>query len=523
MIGRKRGTQGPSSETSLAVRWGEWAARHRWKVLAVWGALLLASAAAYPHLVNSLAPPDYSVTGSDSDKVADTIESDFTAAGAEQDVVVFKSETLTIEDPGYQEVVDRVTAAGREQPGVVYALGPTEPGAQGQVSADGTAALTGLGLSGDDRERADRAESIQDAVAETAGDGPVEAYLTGFSPSSNDLTEVETADTERAESFGLPVAFIVLLLALAAVVAASVPLLTAVISLTFTLGVLSLLITVTPFEADAFLLSIVTMIGVGVAIDYSLFVLTRFREELARGEHERRPDAVAHATGIAMTTSGRTIAFSGVIVMISLLSLFVVKSPMFQGIALGAALVVSCTLVTAWTMLPAFLAALGDRVNRWSLPERFQPAEEEEGAAVRPGGWERWARTVLAHSWLGIPAAALLILFALPTLIIKLGIDMGLSAVADSPSGKAEIILADSFTEGVMSPVQILVSHEGPGRLSAADLTTIDELTTSLSKDPRVTDVYSISELLRQTTGDVSPQALAALEQEPAARDILAQ
>jgi putative drug exporter of the RND superfamily len=523
MIGRKRGTPAPSSETSVAVRWGEWVARHRWKVLAVWGALLVASAAAYPHLVNSLVPSDYSVTGSDSDEVANTIEADFTAAGAEQDVVVFESDKLTIRDAAYQEVVNRVSAAVRDKPGVAYVLGPTDPGAQGQVSADGHAALTGLGLNGDDRERADRVEDIQDAVAEAAGDGPVEANLTGYSPSANDLTEVENADVERAESFGVPVAFIVLLLALAAVVAASVPLITAVISLTFTLGVLSLLITVTPFEADSFLLSIVTMIGVGVSIDYSLFVLARFREELARGEHEGRPDAVAHATGVAMTTSGRTIAFSGTIVMISLLSLFVVKSPLFQGIALGAVLVVACTLVTAWTMLPALLAALGERVNKWSLPQRFQPAEEEEGAAARPGGWERWARTVLAHPWLAIPAAALLVLFALPTLNIKLGIDLGLSAVADTPSGKAEIVLEESFSPGVLSPIQILASHEGPGRLSASDLTTIDELTTSLSKDPRVADVYSISELLGQTTGEVSPEALAALEQDPAVRTFLAQ
>jgi RND superfamily putative drug exporter len=498
-------------------------ARRRWWVLSVWGVLLVAAALSYPHLVSSLVPSDYSVTGSDSDEVADLIETDFSAAGAEQDVIVFDSNTLTIRDAAYVKVVNRVLASVQDQAGVASLLGPTDPGARGQVSEDGHAALAALGLSGNDRQRADRASDLQDAIESAAAAGPVEANLTGFSPSANDLTEVENADVERAESFGIPVAFIVLLLALGAVVAASVPLLTAVVSLTATLGVISALVALTAFEADAFMLSIVTMIGVGVAIDYTLFVLSRFREELTRAQREGRPNPVPHAVGTAMTTSGRTIAFSAAIVMISLCSLLVVNSPLFRAISAGAVLVVACTLVTAWTMLPALLAALGERVNRWAMPRRFRPAEAEEGAPERESGWTRWARTVLAHPWLAAPAAVLLILFALPTFGIKVGIDLGLAAISDTPSGKAEVVLAEEFSPGAMSPVQILASHQGSGELSAQDLSTIDRFTTALSKDTRVADAYSISVLLKETVGEVSPQALARLEQDPAAKSLLAQ
>lgn len=503
------------------MRWGVGVARRRWWVLSVWGVLVVAAALAYPHLISSLVASDYSVTGSDSQQVAQLIETDFAAAGAEQDVIVFNSDTLTIADAGYLAVVNQVLASVKGQPGVASVLGPTDPGAQGQVSADGHAALASLGLSGNDRERGDRARSLQDVVASAAGDGPVEAYLTGYSPAANDLTDVENADVERAESFGIPVAFVVLLLALGALVAAFVPLLVALTSLMATFGILSALTTVTTF--DAFLISIVTMIGVGVAIDYSLFVLSRFREELVRAEAEGRPDPVPSAVGVAMTTSGRTILFSGTIVMISLFSLFVVNAPIFHGIAEGAVLVVACTLVTAWTMLPALMAALGDRVNRWALPKRYQPAELQDGGSEQHSAWARWARTVLAHPWLAIPAAALLLLFATPLFGIELGIDLGLAAVSDTPSGKAEIILTDSFTPGVLSPVQILASHEGDGALSAQDLATIDQFTTSVSQDERVAAAYSIATMLRQTTGEVSPQALALLEQDPAMATLLAQ
>jgi RND superfamily putative drug exporter len=116
----------------------------------------------------------------------------------------------------------------------------------------------------------------------------------------------------------------------------------------------------------------------------------------------------------------------------------------------------------------------------------------------------------------------LLVVFALPTFGIKLGIDLGLSAVSDTPSGKGELVLARSFSPGVLSPVQILASHQGSGELSAKDLSTIDRFTTSLLKDPRVVQVYSISQLLRQTQGEVSPQALARLEQDPTLKPLVA-
>ena len=510
----------PRSRPSLAVRWGTWVARHRWWVLSVWAVVLVVAALSYPHLLKSLSASDYSVTGSDSAKVANLIESDFKAAGNEQDVIVFDSKTLTIKDSGYTKAVDQVLAAVRDEPGVVALLGPTDPGAQGQVSKDGHAALATVGLSGNDRQRGARASHLQDVVASAAGTGPVEAYLTGYSPAANDLTTVETADTERAESIGLPVAFVVLLLALAAVVAALVPLGMALISLLVTFGVLSGLVTVTNF--DAFLLSIVTMLGVGISIDYSLFILSRFREELARGRREGRADPVPAAVGKAMATSGKTILFSGTIVMISMFSLFAVNSPLFREIAVGAALVVACTLITAWTMLPALLAALGGRVNRWALPKRLQPAEDV-GSPGHPSGWARWARTVLAHPWLALPAAALLIVFTLPVFGIKLGIDLGISAISGTPSGKGEVILSQKFSPGVLSPIQILASHQGSGSLSGSDLASIDKLTTTLAHDKRVDAAYSISTLLQQTTGQVSTQALAKLEKDPAMAALLNQ
>ncbi len=521
LVPPKKKTEAPPSRPSFPSRWGAWMARHRWWVLAFWGVLLLAAVLSYPRLLSSLVATDYSVTGSESQRVAQLLESDFSAAGAEQDVVVFDSAKLTIKDAEYQQAVNKVLTQVRKQPGVVSVLGPTDPGAQGQVSADGHAALATLGLSGDDRQRADQASDLQDVVASAAGTGGVQAYLTGFSPQANDITEVENKDIERAESIGIPVAFVVLLVALGTVVSAFIPLFMAVSGLMATLFVLALFSVVREF--DAFLLSIITMIGIGIGIDYSLFVLSRFREELARRRREGHPDPVPAAVGASMATSGLTIAFSGTIVAVSLLSLFVVQSPIFRQIATGTVLVVLCTMAAAWTLLPALLGALGGRVNRWGLPRRWQPAEPYEETVVTSNGWAKWARIVLARPWLALPALALLVLFALPAAGLKLGIDLGMSALSDMPTGKAQAVLDRSFSPGAMSPIQVLASHQGSGALSQADLNTIDKFTTATAKDPRAAGAYSITTILKEATGEVSPQALAQLQQNPDAKTLVDQ
>jgi RND superfamily putative drug exporter len=488
-------------------------ARHRRLVIVLWLLALAASGAAYPWLQHRLGAPAYGVTGSQSASVDAMLSRYFSGRGTEQDVLVFDTAGGPLTAPAARRDIARITAAVARMDGVAAVVGPFGPGARAQVSRDGRAALALVGLDGSSAaQRAAQAARVQGRVAELVRTDPagadragqVRAWLAGYSPTANDLTAVEGADAERAESIGLPVALVVLVLAFGAVVAALVPLLLAMAGLLLSFGVVALLSL--GLRVDAFLVTIVTMIGTGIGIDYALFVVSRFREELARrgvpaagrarggpvGRADAAADAVAEAVGASLAASGRTVVVSGTIVAISMCSIFVMDSPVFREISIGVVAVVACTLAAALTLLPALLAALGSRVNRGALPARLQPAELR-GTKPR-GGWFSWAHTVMRRPVLfGSVAAAVLVIVALPLGDLRYGIDLGTASLGSTPSAHAQHVLDRSFGPGVVAPVEVVVTGHGQRPLDEAGLQAARRFGTLIGRQPEVANVGVVS------------------------------
>jgi putative drug exporter of the RND superfamily len=474
--------------SAAAYRWGRMIARRKRVVLIIWVLVLIGCAALYPALKRSLGAPDYGVEGAESSRAAQLLEQRFPGHGAEQDVLVFYSPTRRANELAYRLVVVRALATARHQAYVRGVAGPYSPGAERQVSADGHAAIALVGIAGDPRQLVERANHLQGAVDPLAGAG-VHVWLTGYSPVAKDITTVENEDVERAETIGVPIALAILLLALGAVVAAVVPLMLAGSGLLLTYGVLALIAKALTF--DSFLTTIVTMLGVGIGIDYALFIVSRFREELARraragrastGPQTVTAEEVEDSVGAAIASSGRTILFSGAIVALALSTLVVIRTPTYREFALGAALVVVCTVIAALTLLPALLAALGARVNRGALPARMQPRDSRTQAADGHGVWARWALAVMRRP---VPAAsvigAVLILAATPLLGLRTGVDFGISSLSGTPSGKGERVLARSFGAGTLAPIEIVISRPGhSGTLSQTDMARVARLAREL-------------------------------------------
>jgi RND superfamily putative drug exporter len=465
-------------------------ARHRRVVLCLWALTLIVCAAAYPSLQRSLGAPDYGVDGAESSRAAQLLEQRFAGHGSEQDVLVFYAPVRHADEPAYRATVARVLAATARERYVRGVLSPYAPGAgTRQISADGHAAIALVGIAGSPRELVQRAEDLQHAVDPLARAG-IHVWLTGYSPVAKDITTVENEDVERAETIGVPIALVVLLLALGAVVAAVIPLALAGSGLLLTFGVLALIAHVLTF--DSFLTTIATMLGVGIGIDYALFIVSRFREELslrlrtdqpAGAEGAPKRGLIDDAVGAAIATSGRTILFSGAIVALALATLVAIPTPTYREFALGAALTVVCTVIAALTLLPALLAVLGPRVNLGALPARMQPRDARTQVADGHGIWARWALAVMRRPLLaaGVIVAGL-ILAATPLLNMRTGVDFGIRSLSGTPSGKGEQVLARSFGAGTLAPIEIVVSRDGQG-LDREDRARVATLARELAPD----------------------------------------
>ncbi|HEX5500641.1 MAG TPA: MMPL family transporter, partial [Thermomicrobiales bacterium] len=318
-------------------------------MIAVWLALVVVGAVLAPRFEQRLTGPPLAVAGSDSGAVADILETRFDEPFAEQDLIVFDSADLVATDPEFQHAIETAIEAVGQLPGVSGVIGPYDPRAQDQVSKDGHIAVAVVGVNGSNAARQALAPRLTEA-AQSAATPAVRIYVTGSSPLIADLVAQEHEDLGRAERLGLPLALVVLLIASGTMVAAGLPLLLAIVGVAVTFGALGAASSLTTF--NLFVPNITTMIGLGVGIDYSLFIVTRFREELDRG---RSPEA---ATATTLATAGKTVFASATTVLLSLAGLLLVRAPIFQQLAIGAMTAVAVMVLGALTLVPATLAIL---------------------------------------------------------------------------------------------------------------------------------------------------------------------
>ncbi len=522
-----------TARLSRLYRWGLLIARRRRAVVGAWGLVLVLCAASYPFLQSSLGAPGHLVKGSESERVEQLLDHRFTGIGSETDGLALYSAHHTAGDPAYRAAIVAIVKAVRKQKGIRGVVGPYDANAVGQIGDEEHVVLVIVALKGDVNQRFNASRPIQEAATRAARGSGVEAWLTGASPISRDLADTQRTDTARSEAVGLPVALAITLLAFGALVAAMLPLALAMAGLLLSYGLLAGCALF--FHFDALLVSTMTMIGLGIGIDYSLFIVSRFREELARteegsaearegdaregdaregdaregdaregdalerdgrqrdgrepkGQEQDERERVADAIGLALATSGRTIIFSGVIVALSLAAMFVVDFPVFREVAAGTVLVVFGMLAAATTLLPATLALLGSRVNRGALPERLRPANARPGAEAAPNaGWARWALLVMRHPIAaGLPVAVILIVAAMPAFSLHYGIDLGVLRIPDTASAKGGKLLSRAFSPGAVSPMQIVVvAPPGPGA-QAAEARAARSLSGKLEGDPHI-------------------------------------
>jgi RND superfamily putative drug exporter len=390
------------------------------------------------------------------------------ADGATEQIVV-RSDTITAIEPRFAAFVEELAAELRALETVEAVVSPFEADSGNLVSADGHTAVITVRLAGSVDDAQDLAEPVIALVEArneasgfevlTAGDGSIVAAF----------EETAEKDAQIAEMFGLPIALIVLVIVFGALVAAGLPIGLALLAIVVAVGTTALL--GRAYELSFFVINMITMIGLAVGIDYSLFIVERYREERRRGLGKH--DAIAKAGG----TAGKAVLFSGLTVIVALLGLLIVPQSIFRSLAAGAVIVAAFAVLGALTLLPAVLSLLGDKVNAVRLPFRGEKRADMEG-----GFWAAVATTVMRHPVMSVVASVtLLVAAAAPYLTMELGTS-GVSTLPNSVDAfRAFRILDEEFSVSTLQPADIVVDAKDVN--APAVQASIDALRARLAED----------------------------------------
>ena len=411
----------PGAPRGLTGRLASASARRPRRALAAWGLLVLLSLGLAATSLHGLTSTSY-VVGTTPSSRAEALYNRATGGSAGRqptDVIVVSSKTATANSAAFRSVVGDLAARLRSDPGISGVRADLAPGSP-LVSAGGHAALIGLRAASD----AD-IKPVVSTVRAANGAGGFAVAVTGDHTVGNDFTTLSSSDLRHGEiDFGLPIAIVILLLVFGAVVAGLMPMLMALVSIIVGLGIAT--IVAQEFSLSVFIVNMMTGMGLALGIDYSLFVISRFREERARGLDK---DAA-----IAMTaaTASRAVLFSGTTFVIALLGLFLVPTNVLRSLAAGAIIVGVVSVAAALTLLPAVLSLLGDRINALRIPF----VGTRLGRADATGGrvWRSVITRVIRRPVISLAVTGgLMLLAAVPVL----GLHIGQSGVATLPGSHA--------------------------------------------------------------------------------------
>jgi RND superfamily putative drug exporter len=440
--------------------------RHRRLVLVAWAAVLVFALPVAAKQTDHLTGGGFDVPGSQSKTVAEAVERDF-GASSDGIAVLFKSDRGASE-AARTAAVDRVRAAVAGIDGLVLpAASARRAAAQLQGTGEALVPLRSDHQSAD--ELIDSASTLRSDIDPGTPEGGVTTYLAGQPAIWAGMQELSKKDLAQAESGGFPIVALILLVVFGSLAAAALPLALGFVSVMVT-GALIYFISL-QMETSVFVTNMASMIGIGVAIDYSLFILARYRQERRAG---RSPD---DARSQALATSGLAVTFSGIAVIVSLAGLWMVDNQALRSMALGAMTVVAVSILTAITLLPALIALLGDRVmpggvvaRALTRAKRAIPGHNSAtssapasggGGSVTEGFWMGWTRRVMAHPWRAvIGVSAVLLTLAIPLLSIGTGTE----ALNQFPKGSDVRVgneLASKQLGGGADPVQVLADFNG--------------------------------------------------------------
>ena len=440
------------------------------RVLAVWGGLVLVGFALIGGLLGSALSSEGDVTSNPESKQAqELIDERLPQRDAVDEVVIVRSDDLPVADPAFRRRVSSIVEQLSRSDGVAQVSSYLDQGGEALVSSDGHATILPVVLAADEE---DSIEDVTQIVQRADGVEGFNVDITGEFTAGRDFEEVSASDLSKGElQFGLPAAMIVLLLVFGTLVGAAIPLAMSLISIIVGLGVVGVIGQFV--ELNLFIVNMLVAMGLALGIDYSLFIVSRLREERARGVGHR--EAILNVA----STATRAVVFSGTAFSLALLGMFLVPDTVLRSLALGAIIVAIGSIAVALTFHPALLMVLVDRVDRLRVPWLGKRVAASAGSEGR--FWGGAVRAVTRHPTVSLLAAvALLLLATAPLLGLKLGASGPSSLPDDTLAKQGLIALERDFPAGASDPVEIAVDNRG----TPASREQIERLGSQLESDP---------------------------------------
>ncbi len=464
-------------------------ARKPWRTIAIWVVLLIGAGVLSSQLLGDALTTSIEFTNQPESITALELVEEVRGEAGDTEFVLVTSETSSVSDPGFVGYVSQLQAELADSDAVV-AVGSylTE---DGPVSATGTAALLPVTLAGSEvDEFSANAEAVMETVTAVPAPQDMDALVAGPATLGNDFNRIAEEDLARGETIGIAVAIVVLVLVFGTIAAGVVPIILGVVAIAVAMGLAALVGVM--FDLSFFITNMITMIGLAVGIDYSLFIVSRYREERARGF------AKLDAIGRTGATATRAVVFSGLTVVLALVGMLILPNSLFRSLGLGAILVVMVAVAASLTLLPAVLSLIGDRIDSLRVRRR---SSLQGGSRL----WDRITTAVMGRPVISLVLSAGVLVLAASSF---LWIDTGLAGVSTLPddieSARAFAILEDEFAGGLTSPVEVVIQGEDA-------VTAAAELQAAVAADggfgPGVVDPRSSDELAVvsvQLLGDVA-------------------
>ncbi len=468
---------------TLFDRLGRFVVRRAWWVVGAWAALLLVAIPFAPQVPGQLSAGGFILDDLESARAKALLGREL-GLPASALVIVFSSPTLQAGTPEFEvaaaDAIRDIPTAPHVARVVSHLLSPS------QISADRHTAydIVFLDLPPDDSP--DALPILRERLREAPG---LEVELAGGPAFYGDVQTVSEADLRRSEVISLPLAALALLFVFGSLVAASVPLVVGGAAVIVALAAIFVVASLTPMSI--FVLNLATLLGLGLGVDYSLLMTSRFREELAL--RPDGPDRVADAVRVTVSTAGRAVFFSGLTVLLGLLGLVLFEFMILRSVGIAGAIVVGLAVVSALTLQPALLTILGPRIDRFAI-RKVDPRPSADGP------WARLARRVMRHPVaVLVPTLGFLLLLGSPFLHVRFNAPDASILPPEVPSRAAFDRLLANFGEGEFAPLVIAIRTTGdaatPGNLAA-----LYDYSRRLSGDARITRVDSLVDVDRRLT-----------------------